>query len=396
MLKEEELVEPIDSSLRYGLSDKLPFLKLVSYSIQHLTFCIANAAILPVVVGAYLGLDQAGLAALVQRTFILCGLVSIFQVLWGHKYPVFEGPAGMWFGVFITLATSAPLITDQSTVMDYKSLIISIITIGLMMLISLKAKGFLQSVAILIGAAVGWVLAVIFGIAPSINQFGHPVTALTGGIFPWGTPTFDLGITITFVIAANLLFSNLVASIVAFSSLTRTPLKAKLFNRGATFNGVSDIVAGLGSVIGFIPYASSTGFTSMTGVASRKPFIIGVLLMMILGSIPSVGAFFASLPPTVGYSVMFVVYGLILGLGVKEFTKIHLSNREMLIIGFSMIIGIGTMFLSTETFNVLPPTYRYLLLNGLVNGAIMCILLEHVILNEKLENKMMKLFRWKK
>lgn len=437
------------SAMRYGLNDSLPTGELISYGLQYLIYFLANAAILPVVVGGYLGLDQLALAALLQRTFIFCGIVSILQVLWGHRFPIFEGPAGMWYGVFITLATSAPslgkplalLRTDIemglmiaglcciflgttglvgkvakifspmvngvfllllslqlspsmiqglmglssiNNVIDLKALVASVVTTGLIMWISLKAKGFLQSVAILIGAVAGWILAVILNIAPPINHYSGQLP-LIPGFFAWGTPTFDLGVTLTCIIAAIVLFSNLVASIVGLSNLTGEPLTAKLFNRGAIFTGVSDIVAGSGAVFGFIPYGSAIGFTAMTRVASRKPFILGNCFLMILGVIPVVGTFLASIPPTVGYSVMFVVFCLILGMGLQEFTKINISSREMFIVGTSLLTGVGVMFLSAEAFNGFPPAYRYLLGNGLVDGVVICILLEHVFFSDNLK-----------
>lgn len=83
-------------SLIYELDEPLAPDKLLVYGLQHLFFCLANAAVVPVVVGICLGLDSQGTASLVQRTFFFCGLASILQATWGHKYPIFEGPAGMW------------------------------------------------------------------------------------------------------------------------------------------------------------------------------------------------------------------------------------------------------------------------------------------------------------
>src|SRR5690606_11002078 len=36
-------------------------------------------------------------------TIFLCGLVCVLQALIGHKFPIIEGPAGMWWGVFLVL-----------------------------------------------------------------------------------------------------------------------------------------------------------------------------------------------------------------------------------------------------------------------------------------------------
>lgn len=431
--------------MRYNLNDQPATSELISYSLQHLTFFLANAAILPVIVGSYLGLDQSAIAGLVQRTFILCGIASFLQCKWGHGFPIFEGPAGMWYGIFITLATTAPAlgkplsvlrtdielgliiaglccivlgltglvgktirlfsplvngiflclmslqlsptmikgflgITAVNQLLDGKCLLASFITTTLIIWISLTKKGFWQSIAILLGAGVGWLVATLLGLSPSIHQ---DTALLLPEIFPWGIPTFDAGVVLTCVLAAIIVFSNLVASILGLCNLTGEPPKAKLFNRGAACTGIADVLAGICSIIGFIPYASAVGYTAMTGVAARKPFYLGAALLTLLGVFPPVSAFFAALPPTVGYSVMFVVYTMILGLGIKEFAKTPLTNRELFIIGISLLIGIGVMFLPQQVFNDVPTAFRYLLLNGLVDGVIICILLEQVLLRQR-------------
>jgi xanthine/uracil permease len=75
----------------------------------------------------------------------------------------------------------------------------------------------------------------------------------------------------------------------------------------------------------------------------------------------------------------FGVFCLILGIGIREFTKFKLENREMCIIGTSLLVAVGVMFLPQRVFNALPAVFRYLLLNGLVVGVLLAILLEQVL-----------------
>lgn len=432
--------------MRYNLNDQPSASELVSYSLQHLTFFLANAAILPVIVGSHLGLDHSAIAGLVQRTFIWCGIASFLQCRWGHGFPIFEGPAGMWYGILITLATTAPAmgkslavlrtdielgliiagacclalgltglvgktvrlfsplvngvflclmslqlsptmlkgflgITSANSLLDSSCLLASVITTAIILWISLTKKGFWQSIAILLGSAIGWLTAILLGLSPDAYDKSSDFLLLPA-VFPWGTPTFDPGVVLTCILAALIVLSNLVASILGLCSLTGEPPKSKLFNRGTGITGLADMLAGVFSIVGFVPYASAVGYTAMTGVAARRPFYLGAGLLTALGVLPPVSAFFAALPLPVGYSVMFVVYTLILGMGIKEFAKLTLTTRETIIIGISLLIGIGALFLPSQTFNELPAALRYLLLNGLVDGVLICILLEQVILRK--------------
>lgn len=412
---------------------------LILYSIQHLTFFVANSAIIPVVVGNCLGLDNLGVASLVQRTFIFCGIGSFLQSLWGHRFPIFEGPAGMWVGIFIAMSASAeksgkpievlrtdlemglifagvfciiigviglmswlsnifsPMVngvflilmalqlsettikgllgyTSLEHILNMKYLLVSTVTIGLIVWISLRGKGFWQSIAVLIGTCVGWLISIILGIAPKVEAHGK--LSRLPEIFAWGTPTFDPGIIVTCILTALILFSNLIASIVGMSGLTKIHLKEEVYNRGVIFTGVSDLLAGFGSVVGFIPYASAVGFTALTGVASRVPFMLAALLLVFLGIFPFVGKLFSAIPSVVGYSVLFVVFSLILGLGAKELSKVNLNNRSLFILGISIFTGVGMMFIPQELFNQVPVLFKNFLSNGLIDGVLICIILE--------------------
>lgn len=433
----------LDSDLRYGLDDSLPLSELILYAFQHLAYFLANAAILPVVVGAYLGLTPPELASLLQRTFILCGIVSIMQTLWGHRFAVMEGPAGLWYGLLIMLASSAdvmgkPLVvlrTDiemgfivagvacvllgmtrmvsrvlvlfspmvngvffalmslqlspnivrgmfglshSSGVVSWKGFAVFFVTTFLTLLINIRSKGFLQSISILVGAGCGWGLAILLGVAPEINSHVGSLSVVPE-LFAWGVPTFDLGICVTFVIAAIILFSNLIATIKGMSVVTGEQVRGRTYDKAGLMTGVSDMLAGVTATIGFIPYGSAVGMTLMTGVASRAPFILGSVLLIGLGLIPPVCAFFVAIPATVGNSVMFVVFCLILSLGIKEFNKVKMGTREMYVIGMSLLIGVGMMQMPQEAFAMLPGVVRNLLANGLVVGVVIAMLLENLM-----------------
>ena len=91
----------------YGLDDRVPAGKCSIYGIQYLIYFLAGSAIMPTIIGVYLGLDQAEIAQMLQRTFLLSGGISILQALLGHRFPIIDGPAGLWMGLLIILAGAA-------------------------------------------------------------------------------------------------------------------------------------------------------------------------------------------------------------------------------------------------------------------------------------------------
>lgn len=428
----------------YDLEDRPPLRRTLVYTAQWLVFTLANLAVLPLVLGAALGLDQAGIADLAQRVFFFSALASLLQVLFGHRLPIMEGPAGMWWGVFMTLAVLAPgmgkplplLRTDleaglmvagmvlvlagasgliglalklftpavtgsvlvllglqlsgtfaggmlgvdaPGAAINIKAMSVSALVVLVVIWVSLKGRGFLRSVAILVGILAGWLVSIPLGITGP-GGWGPVEMVKVPGLFAWGTPTFDSGIILTSVMTGLLVLSNLVASILAMEKTIGREFPRRVYNRGVIFTGLADIMAGAGATVGFVPYSAGAGMVSLTGVASRLPFIIFTLAMMLLGLVPPVGVFLSSIPAPVGYSVLMASFAQMLGFGIRDYLRLNLDTRDFFVVGVSVLFGTGVMFLPPDAYRDLPVAARYILGNGFITGMILVILLEHVVL----------------
>ncbi len=429
-------------TLHYGLDDRPEGFELWMYTFQFLAFNVANSVVIPVIVGSALGLKGPEIASLVQRTFFFCAAGSFLQVVLGHKYPIFEGPAGMWYTVFILLGTLAeamgkPLPTLRSdlefgllaagvmtvalgglglmhrvvsvftpivngvflSVMGFqlgpsiakgvmgivgegalsaRALLVSVVTIATTIWFALKARGFVASISILIATGAGWLMALAVGLTPLARWEPEGVISFPQ-IFAWGWPTFDLGVTLTCVLAGLVVLSNLVASVVGMAELTGTVADAARMNRGALFTGVSDLLGGLGSCVGFIPYASSLGLVGVSKVASRVPFMLSTVALASLALFPFVGHFFAALPPAVGYSVLLVTFSQVIVMGIRNIARTGLDSRSSLIVGVSLMLGVGIMSVPLSYLEVLPVWTRYLVSNGVIVATALALVLENLL-----------------
>jgi len=97
----------MDQDIKYGLDAKLDPGKTFAYGFQHMILLIANAAIMPVIIARGLGLDGVEISEMLLRTFFICGVLCILQTRFGHRYPIIDGPSGMWLTVWIGLASVA-------------------------------------------------------------------------------------------------------------------------------------------------------------------------------------------------------------------------------------------------------------------------------------------------
>lgn len=196
-------------------------------------------------------------------------------------------------------------------------------------------------------------------------------------------PTFDPGIAITGVLISFVLLANLLASLTAMSKATDRAIDRKDFDRGVVFNGVSNILAGIGASVGTVPFAASTGLVKMSGVAAKKPYLIFCLMMIGISFFPQVGALIARIPHAVGYAVLLAAFTQLLVIGLQEIKKLELDQRDSFVIGLTILIGAGVAALPDTALAALPDLARYVFGNALIVGIIICVLMEHVFLPRK-------------
>jgi xanthine/uracil permease len=163
------------------------------------------------------------------------------------------------------------------------------------------------------------------------------------------------------------------------AELTGTAADARRLNRGALFTGISDVLGGIGSVVGFIPYASSLGLVSVSRVSARLPFFLSTIVLVVLSLLPVVGDVIAALPRSVGYAILLVTFSQVVVLGIKNFARTGLDPRSGFVIGLSLMVGIGIMGLPAAQLQNVPAWARYIVSNGLLVATALAAVLEFAL-----------------
>ncbi|QUO39769.1 purine/pyrimidine permease [Brevibacillus composti] len=409
-------------------------------AVQWTMFILAGSVVAPLAIGQAYGMTPAETADFVQRTLFVLGLVSLFQVTWGHRMPIMEGPAVLWWGVFLLFASLGPamgigqaevlpalgmglfasglifvaagafgwmdairrwfsptvigmyfillvvqmsgpflngiLMTGEESGSGIGTLI-SLATLLVALLFARTSVALLRSYSVLIAILFGWILFAVAGLY-------KPAEGASGSLlsFPellaWGWPQWNSGIILTSMIVTLLLFSNLIASLEAVEQVVQPKEKANA-NRSGLWMGVSQLLSTLFSTVGFVPLSYTAGFILTTRIKERLPFILGSLAVMLMSLFPSVTALFASIPVSVGYAAVFLSFANMLGMGVREVVKGGLDERQMFIVGVALMFGTGTMFLPASFFSLLPPYLTPLVSNGLLMGVLISMLMEKAL-----------------
>jgi xanthine/uracil permease len=150
------------------------------------------------------------------------------------------------------------------------------------------------------------------------------------------------------------------------------------YNQTSIIMGINQWFAALFSAIACVPIAGSAGFIKTTKLVNRLPFIIGSVGLALSSFFPFITYFFAAIPAPVGYATVFISFSTMVGIGLKEYTAVSFTDENLFIIGFSFMIGIGSMLIPIHALVNLPQFLMTIANNGLVLGVITCMVLEQV------------------
>jgi xanthine/uracil permease len=418
-------------------------------AIQWMAFIIAGSIVAPIAIADIYHLNTTETAGLVQRTMFVLGVSGLLQASIGHRMPINEGPAGLWWGVFTIYAgLSTTLFSSEIETLqalegamiisglvffllslfklieklallftpvvsgiyllllviqlsgsflngmmglgngeiqvDLSIALFSIVLVALTFYLSRHRIKWVSQYSILFSLAAGWVLFSLFGLGEGMNSYKGPAFALPE-VFAFGAPVFDSGLMVTSVFITFLLITNMLASI----RVTGQVLKEKgdfdteFRYRASGFTaGVNQVLGGIFSAIGSVPISGAAGFIATTGITRLLPFIISSLLIIGASFLPGAMAFFASLPAPVGYSVTFVIFANMIAIAFSEFDRESEKNRTRLVIGISLMAGVGAMFVPGEAFSDVPPALVSILNNGLILGTLTAVIADQFTLGK--------------
>lgn len=408
--------------------------------VQWLFFMFANTVVIPLTIGDAFHLSSVEVASAMQRSFIYTGIACILQAFIGHKYPLMEGQSGLWWGALLSISASASsagislnelggglavgiiisgflvmilgalgmgkvlnrLFTPvvMSTVLfllaaqligiftkgmlglntgDYIDLPIAGLSLFLVIFViwmNVKGSGVIRNFSILIGIVTGWVIYAVF-FPEQTNDI--VTTTKIINFFPWGEPSFNVGLIIFAVITGLVNTTNTIASIKGFEPIAKTNTSQLQYRRSFVLTGMNSVVSGMFGMVPYAPYVSSLGFLQSTLIFHTLPMVIGAVMFMILGFVPILSYFFTTLPVSVGNAVLFVAYLQLFSGGLSNLEGIKFTPKTIYRIAAPVLLGIAIMTMSAEMFDSIPILVRPLLSSGLLMGIILAILMENLI-----------------
>lgn len=300
------------------------------------------------------GLAAAGLLYVVIS---LC--IKVFGVAFLHRLlpPVVVGPVIMVIGlilapvaVFMAMGKTG----DGSVVLvpQNKALIVSMVTLGTTIGVSLLAKGMLRLVPILIGILVGYIISVPMGLI----DLGPIGKAAWFAVPDFVLPKWNLQAILYIVPVAIAPAIEHFGDILAIGQVTgRDYLEKPGIHRTMMGDGLATTLA---AALGGPPnttYSEVTGAVALTRMFNPAIMTWAAIFAILLAFVGKVGAILQTIPVPVMGGIMLLLFGAITVVGLNSLVRAGedlTEPRNLAIVALILVFGIGGMAFSVNEFTL--------------------------------------------
>ncbi|MGH1353788.1 MAG: uracil-xanthine permease family protein [Thalassovita sp.] len=348
-------------------------------------------AFLPVMIPAVAGQGTAGMAGLMTG-IVIGGIFHFFlgTVIGKIRFalpPLVTGLIVLMIGLSLVkvgiqyAAGGVPLMGKPefgSLNMWIPALVVILVTLGF----KFFTKGLTSVASVLIGLAVGYLVAlamgqVSFGNVGRASMFALPMP------FKWGIE-FNSAIIIGMFFMA---FISAIETVGDVSGIAKGGAGREATDKeiaGATFaDGLGSAIAGVFGGLPNTSFSQNVGLISITGIMSRHVVTIGAIFLILCGLIPKFGAIVSTVPINVLGGGVIVMFGMVAAAGINMLSEVKWNRRNMVILAVSLSVGFGLQLVPTALQHM-PKTAQILLTSGLLPAAGLSIFL-NLLLPEELD-----------
>jgi xanthine/uracil permease len=422
-----------------GIHEKLPLGQALMLGFQNI-FGMIGMFVFPGITGQVLHLSVEQTAHLYGMTFLVSGFVTACQSVLILRLPIVHGPyvgsftallalgalpdGGLglafgscfvaciiWFlltvpirgwsfaglfarylhspmisGIMVLLAmvqianTSLPAWIGEKASPGFPgiNLLAGAVAVAILICFTLWGGKQFRRVAMLVGLVLGTLVYALF-IPISFGRVIASPWLVTPQFFPYGF-SVRLDIVILFVLVlvpANIASMALYTVVGKWANEKLSPARMS--------GGLMSVAIGgmLASVLGTYAthiYPDNMGLLRTTRVGSRYATLTCGILLILLGSCIKFDMLLVLVPTPVLAAIATLLFGIVMMHAIQHLSVVEWDDRNLIIAGFSLLLGVGGLFVAGEAYQALPLVVRIMLKQAVVVGGVPLITL-HAILN---------------
>jgi OHCU decarboxylase len=426
---------------RHPVDEVLPAPRLFVYGFQHVLAFYAGAVIVPILLANSIGLSTEQLIHLINADLFTCGIASIIQSVgfWkvGVRLPLLQGVTFTAVSPMIAIGLAAgggtegllviygavivaglftfflapyfsrlirffpPVVTGSVILIigiallpvaaadaaggagptldptSGRNLAYALGTLALIVVIQRVFKGFMATVAVLVGLVLGTLVAWALGDA-HFDPVGQSSWFGVTTPFFFGWPKFSFAAIVSMVVVMLITAVETTGDVFATGEIVEKRIEREDIARALRADGLATTLGGVLNSFPYTCFAENVGLVRLTRVKSRYVVAMAGLIMIVIGLIPKAGAIVAGIPHPVLGGAALAMFATVAVVGIQTLTRVDFhDHRNVVIVGTS--VGLA-MYVTAQpdVAKAVPDWAQIILGSGITLGSITAIVLNVV------------------
>jgi OHCU decarboxylase len=250
-------------------------------------------------------------------------------------------------------------------------------TLALIVLIQRFARGFLATVAVLIGLVVGTLTAWALGDA-TFSAVGDSSWVGVTTPFSFGWPKFSLAAIVSMVVVMLITAVETTGDVFATGEIVDKRITRADIAAALRADGLATTIGGVFNSFPYTCFAENVGLVRLTRVRSRWVVAAAGALMVLVGLVPKAGAVVAGIPHPVLGGAALAMFATVAVVGIQTLSRVDFNDHRNVVV---VATSLGLALLVTAQPNVVeavPSWARIILGSGITLGSLTAILLNAV------------------
>jgi OHCU decarboxylase len=260
-----------------------------------------------------------------------------------------------------------------------KGLAYAMFTLAIIVIIQRVFKGFMATVAVLLGLVIGTIVATVLGDA-DFSQVGQSDWVGLTTPFYFGIPKFSITAIVSMIVVMLITAVETTGDVFATGEIVEKKVGQEDVTRALRADGLATFLGGIFNSFPYTCFAENVGLVRLTAIKSRWVVATAGLIMIIIGLIPKAGAVAASIPHSVLGGAAIAMFATVAVVGFQMLSRVDFNDhRNVVIVATS--IGLAMLVTVTPTLFEVVPGGRWsamIFSSGITLGSITAIALNLV------------------
>jgi len=250
-------------------------------------------------------------------------------------------------------------------------------TLLIIVLIQRFFKGFVATVAVLLGLVLGTLAAWALGDA-HFSEVGSSDWVGYTAPFHFGAPKFAITAILSMIVVMVITMVETTGDVYATGEIVQKRIKGDDIARAIRADGLATTLGGVLNSFPYTCFAENVGLVRLTQIRSRFVVVTAGVIMIILGSIPKAAAIVAGIPSPVLGGAALAMFAAVAVVGIQTLQKVDFNDhRNIVIVGTS--VGLGILVTAQPFISSAFPHWAQIFFgSGITLGAILAIVLNVV------------------